>query len=573
MRPILKSSKLANVCYDIRGPVLDRARQMEEEGQHIIKLNIGNPASFGFDAPDEILQDVIHNLSAASGYSDSKGLFAARKAIMHYTQQKRIKDVRIDDIYIGNGVSELIVMAMQALLNNGDEVLMPSPDYPLWTAAVVLAGGTARHYLCDEQSGWLPDLDDIRAKITPNTRAIVVINPNNPTGALYPDELLLEIIEIARQHQLIVFADEIYDKVLYDGAEHTSIASLADDVLFVTLNGLSKNYRACGFRAGWMVVSGTKQYARDYIEGLNMLASMRLCANVPAQFGIQTALGGYQSINDLVLPTGRLMRQRDLAWKLLTDIPGVTCVKPKAALYMFPRLDPKMYPIEDDQQFVLDLLLEEKVLVVQGTGFNWPQPDHFRVVFLPNSDDLTEAIGRIARFPGAVPQASRHLPRQSNLRDHASELKEARRREIKMCLPAERSIYPNNNVNHAMKPINVGLLGIGTVGGGTLRVLERNQEEITRRAGRGIVISMIADRDLEKARQLAGGRGDRHRRCQCSRIESGHRHRRRADRRLYASPRSWCWRRSPTASTSSPPTRRCSPCTATRSSPRRRKRA
>jgi alanine-synthesizing transaminase len=411
MRPILKSSKLANVCYDIRGPVLDRARQMEEEGQYIIKLNIGNPASFGFDAPEEILQDVIHNLSAASGYCDSKGLFAARKAIMHYTQQKRIKDVRMEDIYIGNGVSELIVMAMQALLNTGDEVLVPSPDYPLWTAAVVLAGGTARHYVCDEKCGWLPDLDDIRSKVNSNTRAIAIINPNNPTGALYPDEMLLEIIEIARQNQLIVYADEIYDKVLYDGAEHTSIASLADDVLFVTLNGLSKNYRAAGFRSGWAVVSGTKQYARDYIAGLTMLASMRLCANVPSQFGIQTALGGYQSINDLVLPTGRLMRQRDLAWKLLTDIPGVSCVKPSAAMYLFPCLDPKMYPIEDDEQFVLDLLLEEKVLVVQGSGFNWPRPDHFRVVFLPNSDDLTEALGRVADFLGRY--RKRHRIRES----------------------------------------------------------------------------------------------------------------------------------------------------------------
>jgi alanine-synthesizing transaminase len=407
MRPILKSSKLANVCYDIRGPVLDRARQMEEEGQHIIKLNIGNPASFGFDAPEEILQDVIHNLSAASGYCDSKGLFAARKAIMHYTQQKRIEDVRMEDIYIGNGVSELIVMAMQALLNTGDEVLVPSPDYPLWTAAVVLAGGTARHYVCDEQSGWLPDLNDIRSKVNSNTRAIAIINPNNPTGALYPDEMLLEIIEIARQHQLIVYADEIYDKVLYDGATHTSIASLADDVLFVTLNGLSKNYRAAGFRSGWAVVSGRKQYARDYIAGLTMLASMRLCANVPSQFGIQTALGGYQSIDDLVLPTGRLMRQRDLAWQLLTDIPGVSCVKPRAAMYLFPCLDRKIYPIEDDEQFVLDLLLEEKVLVVQGSGFNWPHPDHFRVVFLPNSDDLTEALGRVADFLGRYRKRAR----------------------------------------------------------------------------------------------------------------------------------------------------------------------
>ena len=398
MQPILKSSKLANVCYDIRGPVLDRAKQMEDDGQHIIKLNIGNPASFGFDAPEEILQDVIHNLSDASGYCDSKGLFAARKAIMHYSQEKHIRDVQMEDIYIGNGVSELIVMAMQALLNSGDEVLVPAPDYPLWTAAVVLAGGTACHYICDEQSGWLPDLDDIRSKVTPNTRAIVIINPNNPTGALYPDELLREIIEIARQNHLIIYADEVYDKVLYDGATHTSIASLADDVLFVTLNGLSKNYRAAGFRSGWAIVSGRKNHARDYISGLTMLASMRLCANVPAQFGIQTALGGYQSINDLVLPTGRLMRQRDLAWKLLTDIPGVTCFKPQSAMYLFPRLDPKMYPIKDDQQFVLDLLVQERVLLVQGSGFNWPYPDHVRVVFLPNSDDLTEAIGRIANF-------------------------------------------------------------------------------------------------------------------------------------------------------------------------------
>jgi len=398
MRPILKSGKLANVCYDIRGPVLDRARQMEEEGHRIIKLNIGNPAPFGFDAPEEILQDVIHNLPDASGYCDSKGLFAARKAIMHYTQEKRIRDVQLDDIFIGNGVSELIVMTMQALLNPGDEVLVPAPDYPLWTAAAVLAGGAAKHYLCDEQSGWLPDLDDMRAKITPRTRAIVVINPNNPTGALYPDDVLRGIIEIARQHQLIIYADEIYDKVLYDGATHTSIASLADDVLFVTFNGLSKNYRAAGFRAGWAIVSGEKSHARDYIEGLTMLASMRLCANVPSQYGIQTALGGYQSINDLVLPTGRLARQRDLAWKLLTDIPGITCFKPQAAMYLFPRMDPAMYPIGDDQQFVLDLLTEEKVLLVQGTGFNWPHPDHFRVVFLPNSDDLIEAIGRIARF-------------------------------------------------------------------------------------------------------------------------------------------------------------------------------
>ena len=398
MQPVLKSTKLANVCYDIRGPVLARARQMEEEGHRIIKLNIGNPAPFGFEAPEEIVVDVIHNLREASGYSDSKGLFAARKAIMHYCQEKKIAGVGIDDIYIGNGVSELIVMAMQALLNNGDEVLVPAPDYPLWTAAVSLSGGTPRHYLCDEGAGWLPDLADIRGKIGPSTRAIVLINPNNPTGALYPDDLLREIIEIARQHQLIIFADEIYDKVLYDGATHTSVASLADDVLFVTFNGISKNYRACGYRAGWMVVSGEKRHARDYIEGLDMLASMRLCSNVPGQYAIQTALGGYQSIIELVSPDGRLTRQRDLAWELLTQIPGVSCYKPRAALYLFPRLDPKLYPIADDQQFILELLLEEKVLLVQGSGFNWPNPDHFRVVFLPNVDDLREAVGRIARF-------------------------------------------------------------------------------------------------------------------------------------------------------------------------------
>lgn len=398
MQPILKSSKLNNVCYDIRGPVLARARQMEEEGHRIIKLNIGNPAPFGFEAPEEIVVDVIRNLRDASGYSDSKGLFAARKAIMHYCQEKRIAGVGIDDIYTGNGVSELIVMAMQALLDTGDEVLVPAPDYPLWTAAVSLSGGTPRHYLCDEGAGWLPDLADIRNKISPATRAIVLINPNNPTGALYPDDLLRDIIGIARTHQLIIFADEIYDKVLYDGTSHTSVAALAGDVLCVTFNGLSKNYRACGYRAGWMVVSGEKRHAHDYIEGLEMLASMRLCSNVPGQFAIQTALGGYQSIVELVAPQGRLARQRDLAWELLTQIPGVSCHKPQAALYLFPRLDAKMYPIADDQQFILDLLLEEKVLLVQGTGFNWPTQDHFRVVFLPGVDDLREAIGRIARF-------------------------------------------------------------------------------------------------------------------------------------------------------------------------------
>ncbi len=398
IKRLAKSNKLANVCYDIRGPVLQRARQMEDEGQRIIKLNIGNPASFGFEVPEEIMQDVIRNMGNAGGYTDSKGLFAPRKAIMHQTQSKHIQGVTVDDIIIGNGVSELIVMAMQALVNNGDQVLVPMPDYPLWTAAVTLAGGTARHYLCDEATGWLPDSKDIEAKITANTRGIVVINPNNPTGALYPRETLEGIIEIARHHDLVIFADEIYDKVLYDENVHTSIASLADDVLFVTFNGLSKNYRTCGYRAGWMVISGEKDHASDYIEGLNMLASMRLCANVPGQLAIQTALGGYQSIEDLVAPAGRLCKQRDLAYDMLTAIPGVTCVKPKAAMYLFPKLDPKIYPIEDDQQFILDLLLEEKVLLVQGTGFNWKTADHFRVVFLPNIDDLTEAMKRIARF-------------------------------------------------------------------------------------------------------------------------------------------------------------------------------
>ncbi|TSE32364.1 Glutamate-pyruvate aminotransferase AlaA [Tepidimonas thermarum] len=397
---IHKSAKLANVCYDIRGPVLEKARQMEEDGHKIIKLNIGNLAVFGLEPPDEIVQDMIRNLPQAAGYTDSKGLFAPRKAIVHYTQEKRIAGVTVDDVYLGNGASELITMSMNALLNAGDEILVPAPDYPLWTASVSLSGGTPVHYLCDEANGWIPDLEDMARKITPATKGIVVINPNNPTGALYPVEVLQAIVELARKHGLIVFADEIYDKVLYDGNVHTSIASLADDILFVTFNGLSKNYRSCGYRAGWMIVSGDKRRAKDYIEGLNMLASMRLCANTPGQLAIQTALGGYQSINDLVAPGGRLCRQRDLAHRLLTEIPGVTCVKPKAALYMFPRLDPQIYPIEDDQQFAYDLLAEEKVLIVQGTGFNYPTPDHFRLVFLPHEDDLAEAIGRIARFLG-----------------------------------------------------------------------------------------------------------------------------------------------------------------------------
>ena len=402
VQSIRKSTKLDNVCYDIRGPVLDKARAMEEEGQKIIKLNIGNLAVFGLEPPDEIVQDMIRNLPQAAGYTDSKGLFAPRKSIVHYTQEKNIAGVSVDDVYLGNGASELITMSMNALLNQGDEILVPAPDYPLWTASVSLSGGTPVHYMCDEQAEWAPDIEDIASKITPATKGIVIINPNNPTGALYSNDVLLAVIELARKHGLIIFADEIYDKTLFDGNQHTSIASLAEDVLFVTFNGLSKNYRSCGYRAGWMVVSGAKHSARDYIEGLNMLASMRLCANTPGQLAIQTALGGYQSIQDLVAPAGRLCRQRDLAYQLLSEIPGVSVVKPKAALYMFPRLDPKMYPITDDQQFAYDLLAQEKVLVVQGTGFNYPTPDHFRLVFLPNTDDLTEAVGRIAHYLSTI---------------------------------------------------------------------------------------------------------------------------------------------------------------------------
>jgi alanine-synthesizing transaminase len=398
LRTIQKSAKLANVCYDIRGPIMDRARQMEEEGQKIIKLNIGNLAVFGFDAPEEIQQDMIRNLPNSSGYSDSKGIFSARKAVMHETQKQDIKGVTLDDIYLGNGASELIVMATNALLDNGDELLLPAPDYPLWTAAASLSGGTPVHYQCDEANGWMPNLEDIRAKITPRTKGIVVINPNNPTGALYADALLLEIVTIAREHGLVIFADEVYDKVLYDGVKHTALGSLSNDVLTLTFNSLSKSYRSCGYRAGWMVVSGDKRPAKDYIEGLNMLSNMRLCANVPGQYAIQTALGGYQSIDDLVCEGGRLRRQRDLAYSLITAIPGVTCVKPSAALYMFPRLDPKVYPIEDDQQFFLELLQETHVMLVQGSGFNWSAPDHFRIVFLPHEDDLREAISRIAHF-------------------------------------------------------------------------------------------------------------------------------------------------------------------------------
>jgi len=398
VKNFLKSDKLNNVCYDIRGPVLELASKMEEEGQKIIKLNIGNVGVFGFDPPEEIQQDMIRNLVNSAAYSDSKGIFTARKAIMHYCQQKNIQGVGIDDIYTGNGVSELIVLAMNALLNQGDEILVPAPDYPLWTAAVSLSSGTPVHYLCDETKNWSPNIEDIKAKITPRTKGIVIINPNNPTGAIYSDEVLQQIVLLAREFGLIIFADEIYDKTLYDGKTHTSVASLSTDVLMITFNGLSKNYRSCGYRAGWMIVSGDKTPAKDYIEGLNMLSSMRLCANVPGQWAIQTALGGYQSIDELVGEGGRLRRQRDLAYDLITKIPGVTCVKPEAALYLFPKLDPQMYPIQNDQNFIAEFLKEEKVLLVQGSGFNWPHPDHFRLVFLPTEDVLREAIARLGRF-------------------------------------------------------------------------------------------------------------------------------------------------------------------------------
>jgi alanine-synthesizing transaminase len=398
VKTIQKSAKLANVLYDIRGPIMDAARQMEDEGQKIIKLNLGNLAVFGFDAPEEIQQDMIRNLPNSAGYSDSKGIFGARKAVMHETQKQGIAGVTLDDVYLGNGASELITMATNALLDNGDELLLPMPDYPLWTAATSLSGGKPVHYLCDEENGWMPNLDDIRAKITPRTKGIVVINPNNPTGVMYSDELLKQIILIAREHGLVIMADEVYDKVLYDGVKHTALASLSTDVLTLTFNSLSKSYRSCGYRAGWMVVTGDKTVAKDYIEGLNMLSNMKLCSNVPGQWAIQTALGGYQSINELVGEGGRLRRQRDLAYELITAIPGVTCVKPMAALYMFPKLDPKIYPIKDDRQFFLELLKATRVMLVQGTGFNWPAPDHFRIVFLPHEDDLREAIDRIAKF-------------------------------------------------------------------------------------------------------------------------------------------------------------------------------
>jgi alanine-synthesizing transaminase len=398
MRYFKKSSKLDHVCYDIRGPVLDEAQRLEDEGYNILKLNIGNPAPFGFNAPDEIIRDMIQNLKKAQGYSDSKGVFPARKAIMHYCQEKGIAGVDVDDIYIGNGVSELIVSSMQGLLDNGDEVLIPAPDYPLWTAAVNLAGGTAVHYICDEESEWYPDLKDIKQKITPKTKGIVVINPNNPTGAVYPRELLQQIVDVAAEHDLIIFADEIYDRILYDGVEHVSLASLSDEVIFVTMNGLSKSHRIAGFRAGWMVVSGNKSRAKSYIEGLNMLASMRLCSNVPAQYAIQTALGGYQSINDLTKPGGRLYEQMEFASERINEIPGLSCVRPKGAFYLFPKVDVARFNITDDQQFIGDFLTAEKVLLVQGTGFNWPNPDHFRVVLLPGIQTLRSAFDRLEKF-------------------------------------------------------------------------------------------------------------------------------------------------------------------------------
>lgn len=398
MRSIPKSKKLADVCYDIRGPVLTEAKRLEEEGYRILKLNIGNTAPFGLNAPDELFHDVILNLRESQGYCDSKGLFSARKAVMQYYQQRNVPDVEIEDIYIGNGVSELIVMAMQALMNNGDEMLIPAPDYPLWTAAVRLSGGTPVHYICDEQSDWLPDLDDIRSRITDRTRGIVIINPNNPTGAVYPEETLTALHDIAADHDLMVFADEIYDKIVYDDQKHTTMASIATDLVCLSFGGLSKNYRAPGFRAGWLVLSGRKLQAKDYREGLDMLANMRLCSNVPSQFAIQTALGGYQSINDLVIPGGRLRDQRDLAWQKITEIPGVSCVKPKGALYLFPRLDPERFNIQDDARFALDLLREKRILIVQGTGFNWPTPDHFRLVFLPGEEVLLEAMTGLAEF-------------------------------------------------------------------------------------------------------------------------------------------------------------------------------
>jgi alanine-synthesizing transaminase len=395
---LLQSRKLADVCYDIRGPVLDEAKRLEEEGRRILKLNIGNPAPFGFEAPEEILVDVIRNLPRAQGYSDSQGLLSARIAIVQHAQQQGVDGVDVDDVWLGNGVSELITMSLQALLDDGDEVLIPAPDYPLWTASTCLAGGRAVHYRCREDADWQPDLDDLRRKVTARTKAVVVINPNNPTGAVYSRQVLDGIADVAREHGLVVLADEIYEKILYDGATHVPFARIAPDIFTLTFNGLSKAYRVAGFRAGWMVVTGPKRHAASYLEGIAVLANMRLCANVPAQHAIQVALGGRQSITDLVLPGGRLRAQRDAAVAGLRAIPGVSCVEPKGALYVFPRLDPDVYPIRDDQAFVLELLRSRHVLLVQGTGFNWPNPDHLRIVTLPRVDELSDAIDRLAGF-------------------------------------------------------------------------------------------------------------------------------------------------------------------------------
>ncbi len=393
-----KSSKLDNVLYDVRGPVLDEASRMEEAGSKILKLNIGNPAPFGFEAPEEVLLDMRHGLNNAQGYSESKGIFPARKAIMQYAQLKNIPDVTINDIYTGNGVSELINLCMQALLNEGDEILIPAPDYPLWTATATLAGGKAVHYICDEQAEWYPDINDIKNKITNRTKAIVIINPNNPTGALYPKEILEEIINVAREHRLIIFSDEIYDRLLFDNGKHISVASLAPDLFCVTFSGLSKSHMIAGFRIGWMILSGRKDLAKDYIEGINMLSNMRLCSNVPAQSIVQTALGGYQSVENYVMPGGRICEQRDYIYKALNDIPGVSAVKPKAAFYIFPKLDIKKFNIHNDEQFALDFLKEKKVLIVHGKGFNWAEPYHFRIVYLPQLSVLEESIGKLASF-------------------------------------------------------------------------------------------------------------------------------------------------------------------------------
>lgn len=398
MRNFSKSTKLDNVLYDVRGPVVDEASRMERAGTQVLKLNIGNPAPFGFRTPDEIIYDMSSQLTECEGYSDAKGLFSARKAIMQYAQNKNIPNVSIDDIYTGNGVSELINLSMSALLNNGDEVLVPSPDYPLWTACVTLSGGKAVHYVCDEESEWYPDIEDMKSKITDRTKAIVIINPNNPTGALYPKEVLMEIVKLAREHQLIIFSDEIYDRLVMDGEEHVSIASLAPDLFCVTFSGLSKSHMIAGFRIGWMVLSGNKEIAKDYIEGLNMLSNMRLCSNVPAQAIVQTALGGHQSVRNYIVPGGRVYEQREFVYKALNDIPGISVVKPKAAFYVFPKIDVKKFNITDDEKFALDLLRDKKILIIHGGGFNWGQPDHFRVVYLPRVEVLSEAMTKLGDF-------------------------------------------------------------------------------------------------------------------------------------------------------------------------------